>query len=551
MSTPCSTLEFFKVPALSPNYRDTYYFNDATAQYNFFHSTSNPKQLLYSQFTRVSNNQVKVPFPQTEMIEYNYMLIKNARGYETDTPTGKSFYCFITNCEYVSDMCTLITFKVDVIQSYIVQATLNESFVERCHVFSDNRYEHREPEPFTVANYTVDKRVFKELELYVVLGLVSGTEITIGGSLYTCGPRRYMNNKVYSGAQFLVFDMSDSADMTLLDSIMNDPNAVLGHPDAITDFYVVPKSSMVQTIGGFINPDTVGDTKSYAIDILPSPTSQISGYTPTNKKLYNYPFVKIIAQSSTGDSVELLGEEFELGYPLTDTEVGFKERGNWYGGGEAELFPQDYSIHNDMSIEYRIGIKDLPKCSWNGDSYMMWVMQKLNAQLTSSAISTLGSVLTTGLSFAMGGPLIGGMATAHSAGNILNNFGEIIADGIEAKNKTNPFYNKTTSAQLSMNYSNLGWVFERLSLTQAEAKQIDDFFTMFGYAQNKIMNIRDYLNTFGRAKFVYLKTQGFSVKGNFPSNYKNEFNDVFNNGITFWKTDATVGDYSNNSIVTP
>ena len=186
MSTPCSTLEFFKVPALSPNYRDTYYFNDATAQYNFFHSTSNPKQLLYSQFTRVSNNQVKVPFPQTEMIEYNYMLIKNARGYETDTPTGKSFYCFITNCEYVSDMCTLITFKVDVIQSYIVQATLNESFVERCHVFSDNRYEHREPEPFTVANYTVDKRVFKELELYVVLGLVSGTEITIGGSQYTC-----------------------------------------------------------------------------------------------------------------------------------------------------------------------------------------------------------------------------------------------------------------------------------------------------------------------------------------------------------------------------
>ena len=547
MSTPNSIIKFYKVPALAPNYRDTYYFSDATAQTNYFDGTSNIKTLDNSQYTRVSNNQVKVPYPHSEMLEYNYMCIQNARwGENGNSNTGKRFYCFIKNVEYVSDFCSLITFEVDVLQTYLIQATLGEAFVERCHVNTDTRYQHREPEPFTVQEYTVDDEIIKEIGCYVVLGIVTGTEYDINGTPHTAQGGAYLANGVFSGSEFLIFDMNDSGEMQLLKDIIDSVASV--DSNAITDFYVVPKVSYNGTTGSFLSDSDLPTYKDLNVDILPTVGDTISGYTPVNNKLYNYPFVKIVAYTSEGDSVELLGEEFNVG---TGTTIQFRERGSWYGKGEASLMPKNYSIAGSGFIDnfsYMLRLNEFPICSWNGDTYKEWQNQKLAGGSLKAIMDGLGSTLVGTAVGTVINPVIGAGIAARGFLSQVKEVSSLVADNIEMSKKANSIHNAGSCSTLSMSYHYFGWVFERVSISKAEAEQIDNYFTMFGYAQNKIMNIRNYLNNTLRPDFCYIKTHGFSVKGNIPSDYKTKINEIFDSGITFWKTTATVGDYGHNTL---
>lgn len=550
MSTPNSTIKFYKVPALSPNYRDTFFFSDKTAQSNYFDGTSNVKELSGSQYTRITNNQVKVPYPHSEMLEYNYMLIKNARWGENDSNTGKNYYCFITACEYVSDFCSLITFEVDVMQTYFVGGSysdIKEAFVERCHSTSDNLFENREPEPFTIQEYTVDEQSKSTISTKVVIGIVNGTpyeEFT--GNPDTAVGGTYLDKTVYAGAEYKVYDMSTSSDMDRLTRILT---SLVGSSEAIVGFYVVPNSAFIDSQRTGAITDDGGGSRTIDISSLrPTTGTALSGHTVVNKKLYNYPFTKLNVVASNGSSMELLFEEFTDG-----TNVKFKEKGNWYGGGEAIIQPMNYSTHTGITENYSFGlvINDFPKCSWSGDSYSTWENQKMAGSLTRLGTGAIGTAVSTLLTGAMS-PIIGLGMAGRNVGGYISDVGSFVADSIDASKKPNPIYNVNSSTCLALAQDFIGWIFQRESLSKAEAEQIDNYFTMFGYAQNKIMNIGTYLTDVmgsgGRPKFAYLKTKGFSMKGSFPSEYKMKINEILDSGITFWKSTATVGDYSSNSL---
>ena len=135
-----------------------------------------------------------------------------------------------------------------------------------------------------------------------------------------------------------------------------------------------------------------------------------------------------------------------------------------------------------------------------------------------------------------------------AGGSIIKNFGGIIADDLEASKKPNIVQNNNIDAESAISHNMFGFTAMRYSLSKAEAEEIDNYFTMFGYAYNKIMNVRDYLENSARPRFRYIKTAGFNVQGDFPANYKLKCDEVFNNGITFWETTATVGEYDNNDL---
>ena len=552
MSTPNSTIKFYKVPALSPNYRDTFFFSDKTAQSNYFDGTTNVKELSGSQYTRITNNQVKVPYPHSEMLEYNYMLIKNARWGENDSNTGKNYYCFITACEYVSDFCSLITFEVDVMQTYFVGGSysdIKEAFVERCHSTSDNLFENREPEPFTIQNYTVDEQLKDSIDCKVVIGIIQGTDYKYAHSTqtFTAEAYNYLDNEIYCGGQYFAFDIDGGTErddlQAFLDQIISD-----GNEEKIIDFYVVPSTFTLSSSARAIVNEGGGSRTIDASSLRPTTSTTLSGHTVENKKLYNYPFTKLNVVASNGSNMELLFEEF-----IDGTNIKFKERGCWYGGGEALLQALDYSTSTGVSEHYGIGliINDFPKCSWVGNNFAQWSNQKLTGSLMrigSNAVSgAVGSALTSTVS-----PVIGGLQAVRTVGSAISDVGSLIADGIDAWKKPNPIYNVPNTTSLALAHDFLGWIFQRESLSKAEAEQIDNYFTMFGYAQNKIMNIGTYLTDVmgsgGRPKFAYLKTKGFSMKGSFPSEYKMKINEILDSGITFWKSTATVGDYSSNSL---
>lgn len=75
-------------------------------------------------------------------------------------------------------------------------------------------------------------------------------------------------------------------------------------------------------------------------------------------------------------------------------------------------------------------------------------------------------------------------------------------------------------------------------------KKIGDYFAMFGYKQNKLMDI----NVNSRHYYNYVKTIGINIKSNkIPSNYLNTLKNIFDNGVTIWHIDnenVNIGDYS-------
>lgn len=84
----------------------------------------------------------------------------------------------------------------------------------------------------------------------------------------------------------------------------------------------------------------------------------------------------------------------------------------------------------------------------------------------------------------------------------------------------------------------------RYGLDENYAQKIGDYFAMFGYKQNKLMDI----NVNSRHYYNYVKTIGINIKSKkIPSNYLNTLKNIFDNGVTIWHIDnenVNIGDYS-------
>ncbi len=98
-------------------------------------------------------------------------------------------------------------------------------------------------------------------------------------------------------------------------------------------------------------------------------------------------------------------------------------------------------------------------------------------------------------------------------------------------------------------------VADRLAPTEDEITRIDNFFTAYGYAQNKIATPK--IKT--RNRFTYVKTRGASfLNHKVPSEYMRQINEKFDAGVRFWRYDEVENDFLNygnltaeNAIPTP
>ena len=86
-----------------------------------------------------------------------------------------------------------------------------------------------------------------------------------------------------------------------------------------------------------------------------------------------------------------------------------------------------------------------------------------------------------------------------------------------------------------------------MSIRAQYARRIDKYFTMFGYAQNKVA----VPNIHARQYFTYVKTVGSCVSGYIPQDDRELIDTIFDRGIRFWTDYTKFEDYSvNNAILT-
>lgn len=534
---------------INNTYQDTLYFDTATDQYNYFNSkvayTFNP-----TTYQRVNKNSLRIQLNATSCYDLNYMMFVNARD-----NANKWWYAFITSVEYINENTTEITYEIDVMQSYRFDFTYEHCFVAREHVANDTIGLHIEPEPVAIGEYVMNDYVpvFNYVENYSMTSMCVAIAIceveegkTTSGTIY---------DNVYSGTTIWVYDATDTEN---IDSKITE---YIAKPDAVTGIYMFPKF----LIGGTI-PDTHTLTSGrsgqtiYASPEAVNSDMTIDGYKPKNNKLYTYPYNYYHVDNSNGSSLNLRYEFFDNLKPVlaisgtVSQPVQVMLRPCSYKG------VADYSElggYTSLNTE-TLTIDSYPMCSWNYDAFKSWFAQNS----VPMAINAAGSMAQFGV----------GMATAGFGSDIgykfssnrsrqkfidINRQKEQLSEGInftgnvigDVANVLSSMYSASIQPDnLRGNFNNGGaniaagkqqFYGGRCSLSSSQAHIIDDFFTMYGYAVNRVK----VPSTHARPRWNYVQTKGCTIVGNVPSDDMNRICAIHDKGITFWKNADDVGNY--------
>ena len=578
MSTPKTIIKFYDIYDLLPNYEHTRYFSSENARDTYFDSHA-VLTVTPTQHIRVDELEVKIPKNISAIHSYTYMSIQNGKG---ANQYDHRYYCFITDMEYVSDLCTLVKYKIDVMQTFAMDGLFSstmpyQSWVKRCHNLSDHIGDNIVVEPFDVDNYEVNDSFIEDTlnNMRIVIGISTADDsitITVGGEPLTIDmtPRVYYKN-LYTCVKYFVFEMGDiglSYFTGLLDYFSG------SKLNEIVDFYICPAYAVPTTANSF-EVSTNESSKHTVAPIIyangrndePTTYNKVSGYTPKNKKLFTYPYTKLTVSNGEGQVKDYAFEFFHVG-----AVPEFVCEGSFISEPSVTLHPKEYKIRNTnmhkgtggvQTQQYKyddcISLTDYPKCAYNVDAYKYY--QSQNG--VSNAIKSVGSAIAAGLlGFLFGGGigLATGVASSMASASVgaavsgvgamtaqtIRNVADVTAEQIKANKSSDTTLNNVAGRNAAMEHGHKNFLFFRNCIEPQLAEQIDNYFTKFGYAQNKLMNIGQYLNSNTRPYYAYIQTRGFSVlNGGFEQKYKLQLQEIMDNGITFWfSTAVAMGNYS-------
>jgi hypothetical protein len=102
------------------------------------------KTFTAQSYQRVKKWVMRLEVLADDIYDYNYMMFQN-------TSFGsKWFYAFITNVEYINNSVSEITYELDVMQTWLFEATVKPSYVERETAETDVIGANIAPEPIDI-----------------------------------------------------------------------------------------------------------------------------------------------------------------------------------------------------------------------------------------------------------------------------------------------------------------------------------------------------------------------------------------------------------------
>lgn len=548
---PNSNIKILQNVPLEKDYINTLYFAGVTSQYNYF-LTKVKYNLLTQSYQRVNKGVCRVNYKAEDLYDCNYMMFQN-------TSFGtKWFYAFIDRIEYINNVTSDIYYTIDVMQTWLSEMVLTRCFVEREHSETDVIGENVVAEPLDTGEFVFNyyEKLWADLDEMGIMIVISDTQLSTDGNLV---------NGIYSGAQYRVFPNTEAGAAGVNAFI----DRYLQQPDAILSIYLVPYPAL------FSAPSDEGywlTDEDHVRDYSPehkmpetaerdkfqlSEHDTLDGYLPRNKKLYTYPFNFFHVDNANGRELNLRFEYFndDNGYknympqfmlscnpvmPVTCVLRPYNYKGIYQGNDGSGDVTSDQTCCSES-----IDLTSYPMCSWNVDSWNAWVAQNSVPE----SISILSKGITTGMTIGAGVAGIGTGGASAVAGAIVG----ATASGISmASDIVSRRYTASIQADVckgSLNNANVNvschnkkqnFFCGRLSVNRHMAHIIDDFFDRYGYATNRVK----IPNTHSRPQWNYVKTITSNVGGNIPADDKKIIDNIFNNGITFWKNPANVDNYS-------
>lgn len=498
---------------------NTLYFSNTTEQANYFSSKA-VASLTRNTYQRIKRGYARVEGKAETLYKCNYMMFQNSNH------GRKWFYAFITNVEYINENCCEIEFEIDNIQTWLTEMKLGHCMIERCHTPTDEIGVNLEPENIDFGEYkttaTQTTGYFNDYSMIILATHTYGEDTYnknyefVADGLPTGVYPIFMSNTSSNGFRPAFSILKDLVETYGADSILS----VFLYP---TDFLdITPEATLV-------GPNPVKKEIKPTQTIRPT---SFDGYVPKNNKLFTFPYTCLKVSTSYGTSIITRYEYFKDSIPDFEILSGFSSNPS------VTLVPHNYNgdIYSwDMALE----INQFPQVAYTVDSYKAWIAQggmiSMIGRDIGNTITTLGSAaISTAIN-----PSLGAYAAAR--GVISQDVNTVSAITEIARQKNMP---DRARGQLSGNaqitHKLLNYYFEVRQIRREYAEMVDEYFTMFGYAYNKV----GIPNLHARPHYTYIKTANAIVTGDIPSTACTDIKTALNSGITFWVNGDEVGNYS-------
>lgn len=565
---PNTMITFFKNTGLSTSYENTLYF-----------SSESDKNLYFANWSSVSGRQIgtsgntyqrsnrgycRVEIPISKLYDCDYMRFTNP-DFE-----NKLYYAFITAVNYVNNITTEVEYELDYLMTWMGTFTLGQCYVERQHVRNDSIGANICDEgistgPYVEEGYEVSTN-YGATNSLIRIQYTNPDEVhsAVIGGVFT--PLITVDKETASEAADFIQDLTSQ---DLIDNVVN--------------VYMIPKPFKYAT-------DSSSEDTNVSIS---KPYETVAGYVPKNKKLFCYPYKYMEVDNSEGSTKMYKYEYFNTLPDSTSTgECGFRVLGNTINNVELALVPKYYNGHGWINYTDSLAMTQFPTCAWSNDIYQAYLAQKnafytrdiaqtvvqtalgnaggiasdalgnynqdvqsrthserrgykssVQGTLPTSTASlgaTIGTAIAPGVGTAVGagvGALVGyGASVAGSAlGRVASN---MVDNTIQPEAGSRMSGNPTSNILYGLNKKQ--YTFHKMSITKNYAMMIDNYFTMFGYKIRQIL----VPNMNARPHWTYVKTVDCLVNGRMPAVDRGIIEQVFNNGVRFWKSLDEMGNYS-------
>lgn len=568
---PESLLQIYTGIKLDKFYQNTLFFDTPSEQEKFFDNHQDTlyvnfdirtKQLIdgYT-FIRHTNNAIRIAANVNTLLAANYMRFKNKGGIW--------FYCFVDSVEYVNEEETLLTYTVDVIQTYFIG---NSCFgdVIREHTSSDTIGENVIKEDFDAQPNTINSPVDTipiEIGYYILVNSIPSYE---NGDYILRTPNPTIKNNILSAGYALCYHSSQINPEGGQSEFLEDYSALTRYEGTILSMGVIPAALISDNRVGYStasgtynayklkNNPLTATVEPYNAKTLPK---NIQGYTPLNNKLFTSQFLIGVLNNNRGSQFEFLPELMAqidgvptIGFTLYITpsiKPSVTIQPTYYGN------PINSTLGQHNTDGFRISIDDFPIGLFSFDTYSTWYNQNKNSianSYISNGVSTLTSILALAASastfgiptgVAVGGALASG-ALKYGATTAKISDMKAAPDRIGGAVVDNDYIYITAGEKTN----NTGFRVYYLSINRENAEMIDAYFSRYGYKINKTKQ-PEIFKKFPREIFSYLQCSNATLEYPYmPAEDYAKIVEILNNGITFWKSGyhSWIGKYDRNTF---
>ena len=596
--TPQAAIHLVNVP-FDGTQNHTLYFSTKAAQNTYFEGL---QKQTFTDYTYIKkDNAIKIELNYELAKNYNYLYYDNITQTNTGL-TNKRIFAFITRMEYVNENTTKLYIKTDVIQTYLTEIlsdTTSVSYINKQHVKKSDdiigKYlldegiqgsEYVKSQLLDETDYDNDTSSIQwpsdmsaDAKLTWFNNSLNGYMVIVGCSQSIIpGTENLLKNRnyggIYSGLYYYAFGNVDQ--LSVFIEYLNQ-SALIG---AIYNMFMLPVSISTwapkNSNISYLTYDEEGNSTEATVNLrwfyLSSTTYRSldtlhcttptnfryagstlvsNGYTPHNNKLYTYPYCCIQLSNNNGGIANYMYEYFD-----NKSDCQIKVNGTVSQGGSIIAYPLNYKGRSSNWDE-PLDMAKFPTCSWNTDSYTNWLTQNgvsrsnryryaqedLYQGYWNAASGAVTSLMSSGISPESITKTF--MSTADTMINAYKNHDRAI-DSLEEENyraKLVPdaINNGTATPEVLYSMGTFEYTAWALTITGERAKQIDSYFDRFGYTVNSYDNIVQAITS--RSKWNYIKTADCHINANIPDEDLVQIEELFNNGITFWKNPNEVYRY--------